>query len=270
MRRLVISFFLVFIAGLFFLFLYNHNKIKEYEKSYTYFDGINIKLYTNRNCDKIFEQIDNIFKNYEDDSLLEYGLSVKDLTQGYVDIYKGSIIDIYNKSKEENIKPIYKNNNTINYDLIKKSFVINKIKIYLEDNNINSYIINMRDNYLLGDSKGVKFTFALEKPFTDDYLMFLDLNNVAISSVGPYLDYYVLDNNIYHKLVNPFTLKECNNYKSITVIGDDILKTEPLAHLLYFLSIDEGKEILKQYNYEAIWYTNDDKLEYTEKIESWK
>ncbi len=261
MKRLIISFFLIILIILFFFLLYNHNKIKEYEKNYSYFGGINIKIYTNKNCNKIFNEIENILENYDKNELLEYGISINSKTNGYVNIYKGSIQNIYKDSKIKSIKPTYKDNNEISYDLIIKSYLLNKIKEYLEENKIYSYLINMKDNYLLGDSKGTKFTFALEKPFTDEYLLFLELNNVAISTVGPYLNYYTVDNNLYHNLINPITLKQENNYKSVTVIANNPLDAQMLANYLYFLSIDEGKEILDQYNAEAIWYTNDDKLE---------
>lgn len=261
MKRLIISFFLIIFIGLFFFLLYNQNKIKEYEKTYSYFEGINIKLYTNKNCNKIFDKIEDILINYDKNKLLEYGISVNSKTKGFVNIYKGSIQNIYKDSKIKSVKPIYKDNNEISYDLIIKSYLINEIKEYLEKNKIYSYLINMKDNYLLGDSKGRKFTFALEKPFTDDYLLFLDLNNTAISTVGPYLNYYVTDNNLYHNLINPNTLKQENNYKSVTVITESPLDAQMLANYLYFLSIEDGKKILDKYNAEAIWYTNDDKLE---------
>ena len=36
-----------------------------------------------------------------------------------------------------------------------------------------------------------------------------------------------------------------------------------LSNYLYFLSIEDGKEILKKYNCDAIWYTNEDELIFT-------
>ena len=65
MKRLVISFFLILTAFLFFVVLYNKNKIKEYSKTYSYFNGINIKVYTNKNIKNIFSEIEQILKKYE-------------------------------------------------------------------------------------------------------------------------------------------------------------------------------------------------------------
>ena len=61
-------------------------------------------------------------------------------------------------------------------------------------------------------------------------------------------------------MINLKTLKQENNYKSVTVIGDSILDVQMLSNYLYFLSIEDGKEILKKYNCDAIWYTNEDEL----------
>lgn len=266
MKRIIISFFLILIL---FIFLYNYNKIKEYSFNYNYLDGINIKVYTNnkKNIEKDIEEI--IKKNINCDELYNYGISLIDKSNGLVDITKGYLLDEYEEFKDKNVEPLYYENNGINYNNIVKSFVINKIKEYLENNKISSYIINMRSTVLLGDSKGIKFTFALEKPFLDEYLLFLKLNNLAVSTIGPYQNYYKINNKIYHNLINPVTFLQCDNYDSLTVISKNTLESEFLVHYLYYLSIEEGKEILKEYNADAIWYY-DGKLEYTENIESWK
>lgn len=274
MKRLIISFFLIVIIFLGFILLYNKNKIKENSIYFDYFDGVNIKIYTNKNTDSIFENIEEILKKYEnvenDDELLKYGYEVKNKTNGFVDINKGSFIKQFEEFKKNKEIPYYIDNNEISYKNIIKSYVINIIKNYLEENNIDSYIINMRNTVLLGNSKGNKFTFALEEPFSDNYLIFLKLNNLAISTVGPYQNYYKVDDKIYHDMIDPIKKKQCDNYKSLTVISDSILESEYLSHYLYYLSIEDGKEVLKKYDADCIWYTNENELVYTKNIESWK
>lgn len=266
MKKIVISFFLVLVI---FIFLYNKNKIKEYSFNYNYFDGINIRIYTN-NKKNIESEIKDILKEYENsDEIYNYGLELKNKSNGLVDINKSYLLNQYEYFKKNNLVPSYYECDGLNYSYIIKSFVINKIKEYLEKNKIYSYTINMRNTVLLGDSKGMKFTFALEKPYTSDYLLFLKLNNYAISTVGPYQDYYEIDDRIYHNLINPITFKQIDNYDSLTVICKNVLESEFLAHYLYYLSIEEGREILKMYDADAIWYYNG-KIEYTSNIESWK
>ena len=152
----------------------------------------------------------------------------------------------------------------IDYSSIIKSFVISKLEQKIKDYNIYSYIINMGDISSLGIANNTKFTVGIEKPYkTDEYITFLSLENKAVSTVGPYQNYYTLDSKIYHNLINLKTLKQENNYKSVTVVGDNILDVQMLSNYLYFLNIEDGKEVLKKYNCDAIWYTNDDELIFT-------
>lgn len=312
MKRLVISFFLILTAFLFFVVLYNKNKIKEYSKTYSYFNGINIKVYTNKNIKNIFSEIEQILKKYELLTsrtlkyknniysinkneytkipnelyeLLLFGQEVYNKTNGYININKGNITDIYEKSKDQKIKPIYNNmvekvviennqikGNNINIDLepILKLYIGNIIKEKLESNNITSYIINMASSSIIGNSMD-EFTVGIEKPYSNslDYIAILKLKNVSISTVGPYQNYYTINEKIYHNLINLKTLKQVDNYQSITVVSKDPLEAQILSYYLYFLSIDEGKEILKEYSAEAIWY-KDNKIEFTDGIKNYQ
>ena len=312
MKRLVISFFLIITAFLFFVILYNKNKIKEYSKTYSYFGGINIKVYTNKNIKNIYNEIEQTLKKYElltsrtlknennifsiNENkytkipnelyeLLLFGQEAYNKTNGYININKGNITDIYEKSKQKKVIPNYnveiekiiiENNqikaNNINIDLepILKLYIGNIIKEKLESNNITSYIINMGTSSILGNSIE-EFTVGIEKPYTDsnDYLAILKLKNVSISTIGPYQNYYTIDGKIYHNLINLKTLKQVDNYQSITVISEDPLEAQILSYYLYFLTIDEGKQILKEHSAEAIWYTNN-KIELTNGIKNYQ
>lgn len=264
MKRLVISFFLIMTSFLFFIFLYNKNKLKEYSVTYSVFNGINIRIYTSKKPNKLFDELEYILKNYDEKELYNFGLDVINKTDGYVSIYRKSVNEIFEEGKLKKIKPVYKNDMEIDYSSIIKSFVISKLEQKIKDYNIYSYIINMGDISFLGIANNTKFTVGIENPYkTDEYITFLSLENKAVSTVGPYQNYYTLDSKIYHNLINLKTLKQENNYKSVTVVGDNVLNVQMLSNYLYFLNIEDGKEVLKKYNCDAIWYTNDDELIFT-------
>ena len=264
MKRLVISFFLIMTSFLFFIFLYNKNKLKEYSKTYSDFNGINLRVYTSNKPNKLFDELEYILKHYDENELYNFGLDVINKTDGYVSIYRKSINDAFEEGMIKKIKPVYKDTKEIDYSSIIKSFIISKLEQKIKDYNISSYIINMGDVSSLGSANNTKFTVGIEKPYkTDEYITFLKLSNKAVSTVGPYQNYYTFDSKIYHNLINLKTLKQENNYKSVTVIGDNVLDVQMLSNYLYFLSIEDGKKILKKYNCDAIWYTNDDELIFT-------
>jgi thiamine biosynthesis lipoprotein len=52
-----------------------------------------------------------------------------------------------------------------------------------------------------------------------------------------------------------------NYMKSVTVITNDSALGDALSTTLFLMSIEEGKEYIKQFNnVEAIWYTNDNTI----------
>ncbi len=231
---------------------------------YSDFNGVNIRIYTSNEPNKLFNELEYILKNYDEKELYNYGLDVINKTNGYVSIYRKDINNIFENAKKNKIIPVYTNDNNIDYSSIIKSFIISKLENKIKEYNINSYIINMGDIFSLGRANNTKFTVAIEKPYKkDEYISFLKLDNKSISTVGPFQNYYSIEGKIYHNLINLKTLKQENNYKSVTVIGDSILDVQMLSNYLYFLSIEDGKEILKKYNCDAIWYTNEDELIFT-------
>ena len=64
MKRLVISFFLIMTFFLFFIFLYNKNKLKEYSATYSNFNGINIRIYTSKKPNKLFDELEYILSQF--------------------------------------------------------------------------------------------------------------------------------------------------------------------------------------------------------------
>ena len=48
--------------------------------------------------------------------------------------------------------------------------------------------------------------------------------------------------------------------KSVTVITSDSALGDALSTTLFLMPIEEGKELIKEYNVEAIWVTNDDQI----------
>ena len=238
--------------------------------------------YTINRSDEILK-IDDKLHN-----LIEYGLDLNHLSNGYININSGEFTNIYNKAKINIIQPNYKgidlkeiqllNNNKINtintnldFNSIIKLYVGNLIKEYLEENGIRCYTINFLGSAIIGENKNSHFSVAIEKPFTNasDYIAILSLNNKSISSVGPYQNYYKIDDKMHHNLIDYNTLKEVTSYGSVTVIADTPKNANLLSYMLYFMEIEEGKELLKKYKADAIWYTLDEKLVFSDGMKSY-
>ena len=308
-KYLVILFSIILFTFIFALTLSNI-KIKEYISTYEYFNSyqeIRIYSYSEKKANKALKYIDNLLKEYDlltsrniisgnntytinrsneileiDNKLyklIEYGLELNTLSNGYININSGEFTNIFNKAKINKTKPNYKDidikkiellsNNKINslntnldFNSIIKLYVGNLIKEYLEENDIRCYTINFLGSAIIGENKNSHFSVAIEKPFTNasDYIAILSLNNKSVSTIGSYQNYYKIDDKTYHNLINYNTKKEVTSYESVTVVADTPKNANLLSYMLYFMEIEEGKKILKEYNADAIWYSLDKKI----------
>lgn len=261
---------------------YIDNLLKEYDllTNRNIIDGNNVY-----NINKSEEVLTIDEKLYD---LIKYGLELNNLSNGYININSGEFTNIFNDSKIKKVEPNYKNINlkqiellsdnqinasssNLDFNSIIKMYTGNLIKKYLDEKNITCYIINFLGSAIVGENKNSHFSVAIEKPFTNssDYIAILSLNNKSISTVGAYQNYYEIDNKIYHNLIDYNTKKMMNTYESVTVIADTPKDANLLSYMLYFMGIEEGKKLLQEYNADALWYTLDKKIIYSDGMKSY-
>ena len=94
---------------------------------YSDFNGVNIRIYTSNEPNKLFNELEYILKNYDEKELYNYGLDVINKTNGYVSIYRKDVNNIFENAKKNKIIPVYTNDNNIDYSSIIKSFIISKL-----------------------------------------------------------------------------------------------------------------------------------------------
>ena len=96
-----------------------------------------------------------------------------------------------------------------------------------------------------------------------EYLHRLNIMNGCVVTSGDYQRKFVVDNKMYHHIIDPDTLYPSNYYHSVTVICDDSGVADMLSTALFLLPIEEGKSILKQFNAEAVWVDLEDVVTYS-------
>lgn len=84
-------------------------------------------------------------------------------------------------------------------------------------------------------------------------------NNSVVTS-GDYQRFFVVDGQVYHHIINPRTLMPLNEYRAVSVIHPDASIANILSTAIFLLPIDEGIEILKSFEAEAIWILNDESI----------
>lgn len=160
---------------------------------------------------------------------------------------------------------VYSKYNSVKLDLggIAKGYVTELVGNYLEDNGINSYIINAGGNVKVGKAYNKEhYLVGITDPDnTSTIFTKVNINNMSVVTSGDYQRYCELDGKVYSHIVNPVTKYPSNYMKSVTVISDDSALADVYSTYLYLLSVEEGLEIVNNTSgIEAIWYIDEDNI----------
>ena len=257
------------------------NIYKEYHQlsdRYNSYEGITNLYYIYNNNTKE-KEITLDSKLYD---LLSYSLEFQEKTANKFNIEIGNIIDIWKKyrdkgegipsnkelqsAKKTNHIVLLDNNKILNnhpnIDLgaISKGYTTEIVGKYLESNGINKYLINAGGNVKVGiPNKKDKYSIGIKSPNKDDSLLtIVKGKNISVITSGSYERNYTYNDKIYSHIIDPNTLYPAEYMKSVTVITSDSALGDALSTTLFLMPIEEGKELIKEYNVEAIWVTNDD------------
>lgn len=271
---------------------------------------INVKIYTDKNTDDVFNYIDNLYKKYENITsfyneeselyklnnseekeltisnelyeLLELGINWHDKSNGLLNINIGSITSLWHDFREgkvdfptkeqlnknidiDNIKLLDDNKieiDNVNIDLgsIVKGYVTELAGKYLEEQGFDKYIINAGGNVKVGNSNKDNYTIGIASPNKEGSIMTIRANNVSVVTSGGYERFFEYNGKIYHHIIDPKTYYPAEYMKSVTVIGKDSGEADALSTILFLMSIEDGKEFIKNYDIDVIWIDNDDNV----------
>lgn len=238
-------------------------------------------------------------------NMLEYGFNMYDKTNGMLNIAMGSVLKLWHNEREYaseypydaklpnydklqeaskyiNINDIIldKDNSTIyikneytkiDVGAIAKGYVCEQISKVLIENNVKSYILNLGGNIKLIGSKpkNKDFNVGVQDPNSNKNLTILSLKDYSVVTSGSYQRYYMVDGVRYHHIINPKTLMPQNNYLSVTIVSKDSTLCDCLSTALFNLTIEEGKEIIK--NFEdtyAMWVDVNNNITYSDGFNS--
>lgn len=176
----------------------------------------------------------------------------------------------YVEIDEEN-STIFITNPCVSLDIggIAKGFATEKIAQSME-NEIAAGIINAGGNNRTMNDKpdGSDWVSGIQNPDGDGSLLAIPVHkSQSIVTSGDYQRYYIgADGTRYHHIIDPKTNQPASYYRSVTIVTKDSGDADALSTTLYTLTIEDGKEVLNQYNAlnpdtpaEAIWIMDKDK-----------
>ena len=273
-KRNYIILFIIIILVIWVVWSVFFHKNEPYIKTFNYYgETITYKVYDNVNHKKLTDDINNIYKKYEnvnelsgevnedEKSLIEYGKIVYYKTDGYIDVTSGELINNIKDDKEYNFESDIEkvevkddklvNDINFNFDNIIGSYATNEVLYYFKQNDIKKYIVSENGDIAVGDyyDKG-KYAISINKPNSDEVLYIISLENKAMAS-------RYTKSEFENYMVNPKTSKKESKYDGVIVIANDNLTANMLANSLYLMDIDEGKKLVEDYHGEALWISDE-------------
>lgn len=272
-KRNYIIFFIIVVLIIWVVWSVFFHKRGPYVETFNYYgEEITFKVYDNVNHKQLTEDINNIYKKYEnvnklsgevnedEKSLIEYGKIVYYKTNGYVDVTKGELVKNIENGREynfqteiENIKvedDKLVNNISFDFDDVIGSYATNEVLYYFKQNKITRYIVSENGDVAAGERYGEdEYIVSINKPNSDEVLEIVSLENKAMAS-----RYTTSEFESY--MVNPKTSKKESKYDGVVVIANDNLTANMLVNGLYLMDMEEGKKFVSDYNGEALWITD--------------
>jgi Membrane-associated lipoprotein involved in thiamine biosynthesis len=99
----------------------------------------------------------------------------------------------------------------------------------------------------------------------DNMLDTVFVDNKSVVSSGDYQRYYIVNDKIYHHLIDPDTLMPGDYYKAVTVVTEDSGLADMLSTAVFLLPYEKSRKLVESIDgIEALWVMKDGKVEVTE------
>ncbi len=125
-----------------------------------------------------------------------------------------------------------------------KGYATELVKDYLEKNKVTGYLVNAgRSNIICGDKAGRDFNIGVTEPLTGKLGTNVTGKNISLATSSVEMQNVIIDNELYHHLISPFTGYPVNNMDGITINIDSPLKGDVYSTALFLMEIDEVKKL---------------------------
>jgi thiamine biosynthesis lipoprotein len=229
--------------------------------------------------------------------IIDKALYVSENTEGAFDITVGPVVRLWDfqnkvlpdeKLIKEKLKLVgYKNvivdkekstvflkTKGVQIDLggIIKGYAADKAVEILKKNGIKSGIVAIAGDIKVFGKKpdnglwNVGIQNPRQKGKNDEILATIELSDMAISTSGDYVRFFMKDGKRYHHLLNPKTGYPAYGCRSVTVIARDGVFADGFATGIFVLGHQKGMDVLKKLGFEGVIVDKDGKIHTTEGI----
>ena len=224
--------------------------------------------------------------NQEVFDLFKFAITLAEQSNGKFNIAMGSVISLWDIGGDNPRVPSEEElaNVNIDYNQIKlneadlsieipsdmevdlgalgKGYAADKLKAYLESENIEKAIINLGGNVLvIGEKdKNTYWTIGLRDPDDGEKIYSsVKVKDLSIVTSGTYERFFYQDGIKYHHILDPKTLYPCeSDIISSTIIGENSLICDSLSTTCFLLGSSKALEFIKNYEgYSALFLLED-------------
>ena len=161
-------------------------------------------------------------------------------------------------------------NQKINLGAAAKGYISDKLAEYIKSTNSSGAMINLGGNiYTYGKKNdGSVWNIGIKDPRNSSELIgSVTISDKFVVTSGDYERFFDIDGVRYHHIIDAKTgYPSKSGVISVTIISDNGLIADCLSTSCFLLGFDEGAKLLKKYNAEAIFVTDDNNIYYTKGI----
>ena len=161
----------------------------------------------------------------------------------------------------------------IDVGAIAKGYAAEKCADSLRARGVTGYILNLGGNIAaIGTKKnGEEWVTGITNPdrsSNESFAARINISDTSCVTSGNYERYFSFNGKVYHHIIDKDTLNPASYFSSVTVICKNSAIADALSTALFCMSIDEGRELIKRFDYvEVIWIDNDGTITKTEGVE---
>lgn len=115
------------------------------------------------------------------------------------------------------------------------------------------------------DEEGTPWVVGIQNPDEgeNEYVHTIYVSVGSVVTSGDYQRVYTVDEKSYHHIVDPETLYPSEYWRSVTIVCEDSGLADMLSTALFLLPLEEGQELLREYEAEAMWVGADESIFYS-------
>ncbi len=285
-----------------------HQMLEEYNQLYdiynTYEGVVNLAVLNQTAKDGPVQVDERII------DLLEYCRYAYELSQGKTNVCYGTVLSLWHDSREFSLNTpeeaylpsmedlaqaalhtdfddlvIDKENSTVYFKdpqlqldvgAVAKGYAAQQVCTFAKENLWSAAAISIGGNvctfgYKNNDGKTL-WNIGIESPNpeAEDYLVNVNITDLAIVTSGDYQRYYTVDGKKYCHIIDPETMMPAEYVSSVSVICADSALGDALSTALFSMSIQEGKKLISDMdNVEAVWVDKDYQITYSDGFEKY-